>query len=285
MVFKKVYLIGNGRVADDCLRIMVKKGVPVEFVEICTEKFSFTERLCERLNIRFKHYDKAEIKDFLLGNHEKTLIISAHNSYIFPADVCAKENLTIINLHIAFLPEYRGMNPSTWAIYNQEKYAGVTWHTVSSKIDNGGIIVQKRIEIGEDESAMKLMLRCFQEGIKLFEENLDRFLDETFITFIPAEPNTRLYLARDLPNNGFVDDLWDFNKTYAFLRSMDYSGANLMQLPRIKIRNKIYEIIKYKKVIDGRYCPAIAIEQIDDHVNLKWGGYCLCCTLREVVEK
>lgn len=285
MSFDKIYLIGNGRVADDCLRIMAKRNLPVEFVEIFSEKFTFTEKLCDRLGISFKHYDKQTIKEFLMRIEGKTLIISAHNSYIFPADVCEKENLTIINLHIAYLPEYRGMNPSTWAIYNQEDYAGVTWHTVSSKIDNGGIIVQSKISIGEDESAMKLMLRCFQEGIRLFEENLDDLINETYTTFIPDNPNTRLYLGKELPNDGYLDDSWDFAKTYAFLRSMDYSGANLMRLPRVSDGGKVYEIIKYKKTVDdGAGLGERTETWSGEELILSWGAYCLNCMLREVVD-
>lgn len=275
MFFEKIYLIGNGRVADDCLRIMAKRSIPVEFIEIFAEKFSFTGKLCGRLEIPFQHIEKKNIKDFLLDLSGKTLIISVHNSYIFPKEVCKKDNLTIINLHIAYLPEYRGMNPSTWAIYNQEEYAGVTWHTVSSKIDNGGIIVQSKVGIEYDDTAMKLMLRCFKRGIELFEENLDSILDENYSTFRPDNPNTHLYLSKDLPNDGVMDGTWDFDKTYAFLRSMDYSGANLMQLPRVKHEGKLYEITKYQK-IEKSVEEADGSQRVefwqDDNLNISWGG-------------
>lgn len=286
MAFDKIYLIGNGRVADDCLRILVKRNIPVEFIEIYAEKFAFTGKLCERLGVPFRHYDKQAAREFLLGLKDKILIISAHNSYIFPAEVCEKENLTIINLHIAFLPEYRGMNPSTWAIFNQEEYAGATWHTVSSKIDSGGIIVQNQVPIGEDETAIKLMLRCFREGIRLFEENLESFINGSFTTFVPADPNTRLYLGKELPNDGYLDEAWDFSKAYAFLRSMDYSGANLMRLPRVRKEGKIYEITTYKKIANDARGDLEIAEQTGNTLNMVWGeGYCLSCTLREAADQ
>ncbi len=272
MSFNKVLLIGNGRVADDCLRIMAKKNIPVELIEIFAEKFSFTEKLCDRLGVPFQHIEKKDIKDYLLNLSYKTLIISAHNSYIFPKEICEKGNLTIINLHIAYLPEYRGMNPSTWAIYNQEEYAGVTWHTVGSKIDNGGIIVQSKVNIEPDDTAMKLMLRCFKRGTELFEENLDSFLEESYNVFIPENPNTHLYFAKDLPNDGVMDDRWDFNKTYAFLRSMDYSGSSLMQLPRVMHDGKLYEITRYEKKVRENN-NSQRIESLQDYIlNITWGG-------------
>jgi hypothetical protein len=280
--FEKIYLIGNGRVADDCLRIMSKKAIPVEYIEVYSEKFTFTQKLCERLGIPFLKYDKTSIKEFLMCIQKKTLIISAHNSYIFPAKVCKRKNLTIINLHIAYLPEYRGMNPSTWAIYNQEEYAGVTWHVVSSKIDNGAIIVQKKIPIEENESAMTLMLRCFNEGVKLFEENIGSFVSESYTSFVPENANTRLYLGKELPNLGYMDSSWDFFKSYAFLRSMDYSGANLMRLPRVSHDGKDYEITRYKKTIEQKMVDGRMEEWGDDVLTLSWGEYRLVCSLREI---
>lgn len=284
MSFEKVYLIGNGRIADDCLRILVKEHIPVEFIEIFAEKFSFTGKLCERLGVVFHHIDKNEVKAFLAGLKEKTLIISAHNSYIFPKEVCEKENLTIINLHIAYLPMYRGMNPSTWAIFNQEKYAGVTWHTVSSKIDNGRIIIQSKVDIDPDDTAIKLMLKCFKQGVTLFEENLESFLSETFDSYVPAEPDTHLYLAKDLPNGGFLDESWDYEKTYAFLRSMDYTGTNIMQLPRIKLEGKVYEITKYAKNNNPVDIDQIKVVFAGDELKLNWGTKGLICILREVAD-
>lgn len=284
MVYEKVYLIGNGRVADDCLRIMVKRNISVEFIEVYAEKFSFTEKLCARLNVPFYHIEKKEMREFLLRLNEKTLIISAHNSYIFPKEVCEKDNLKIINLHIAFLPEYRGMNPSTWAIYHQEQYSGVTWHTVSAKIDNGGIIVQSKVEIEPDDTAMKLMLKCFKQGIQLFDENLDAFLNESYRTFIPENANSHLYLAKDLPNHGILDDSWDYQKTYAFLRSMDYSGSNIMSLPRILLDGKIYEITKYEKNVEKDCFAQKSISVNSNILCMRWGGYCLNCTLREITD-
>ncbi len=272
MTFDKVFLIGNGRVADDCLRIMAKRNIQAELIEIFEEKFKFSRKLCERLGVSYRHVDKKEVGSYLLGITEKVLIISAHNSYIFPQKICEKENLTIINLHIAYLPEYRGMNPPTWTIYNQEQYAGVTWHTVSSKIDNGGIIVRSKVDIDPDDTAMKLMMKCFKQGIVLFEEYLDSFLNETYSTFIPQNPNTHLYLAKELPNDGMLDNSWNFEKTYAFLRSMDYSGSNLMRLPRVEKKGKIFEITRYQKTVEDNSVANRTEYWGDGLLKINWGG-------------
>lgn len=245
--FEKIFLVGNGRIADDCLRVLSKRGIPVTYVEVYSELFSFTRKLCERLSIPFMHIDKSDMKDFLMGLEGETLIFSVHNSYIFPKKAIEKPNLTILNMHIALLPLYRGMNAPTWEIFDQQKYAGVTWHEVVANIDAGGIIDQKSFLIGDDDTAMKVLQSSFRAGVELFEKNLELFIDKSYKTKPLDTTGTRLYLGKDMPNDGYLNVDWDIKKAYAFLRSMDYSGANLMRLPRVKNDGKVYEITSYIK--------------------------------------
>ena len=50
-----------------------------------------------------------------------------------------------LNIHGGLLPEFRGCNPTQWAILTKARKTGVTMHEMSSKIDEGKIV--KRIEI------------------------------------------------------------------------------------------------------------------------------------------
>ena len=50
------------------------------------------------------------------------------------------------------------MNAATWAIFNRKEFAGVTWHLVKAKIDSGATLLQERVRIDEDDTAVKLML-------------------------------------------------------------------------------------------------------------------------------
>lgn len=281
-MFEKIYLVGNGRTADDCLRILAKKQVPVSYVEVYAEAFSFTKKLCERLNIPFIHCDKQNMKNFLMGLEGETLIFSVHNSYIFPREAIEKHNLTILNMHIAPLPLYRGMNAPTWEIFDQQEYAGVTWHEVVANIDAGQIIDQKTFPIGPDDTAMKVLQESFRAGVELFEKNLNSFLSKTYPTRPMENRNTRLYLNRELPNGGYLDKTWSLDKVYAFLRSMDYSGANLMRLPRVRHQNKTYEIANYHKCTADKKAETLAF--IDNQLIISGGGYSLSCTLREIAD-
>mgnify|MGYP002624311677 CR=1 FL=1 len=277
MNFEKIYLVGNGRIADDCLRVLAERKIPVSYIQAEEEKFSFTEKLCERLGIPFLNIGRKMMKNFLMDIQEETLIFSVHNGYLFPKDVVEKENFTILNMHIAPLPLYRGMNAPTWEIYDQRDFAGVTWHEVVASIDAGRIIDQRTFPIEPDDTAMKVLQKSFRTGVELFKEHLDEFLDKSYQTKPLEGEKTRLYLGRELPNDGCMDLSWDFDKAYAFLRSMDYSGSNIMPLPRVIISDggyKSYEITRYKKsVTDGALMemPPL-VECVDNNLKISWGG-------------
>ena len=72
-----------------------------------------------------------------------------------------------INVHGSLLPQYRGAAPINWAIINGEKYTGVTTFKLKHEIDTGDIILQDKIEIGENETAGELHDKMKEVGADL----------------------------------------------------------------------------------------------------------------------
>jgi methionyl-tRNA formyltransferase len=62
----------------------------------------------------------------------------------------------IVNFHPGKLPHYRGPVPVFWALYNGEKNIGLSVHFMDAKIDNGNIIHQIELPIGENETYYSL---------------------------------------------------------------------------------------------------------------------------------
>ncbi|WP_434703410.1 hypothetical protein J3P85_21230 [Pseudomonas sp. Z1-12] len=48
----------------------------------------------------------------------------------------------IVNLHLSYLPHYRGVRPVNWALKNSERQHGVTLHEINEGIDDGPILNQ-----------------------------------------------------------------------------------------------------------------------------------------------
>lgn len=79
-----------------------------------------------------------------------------------------------INVHFSLLPKYRGAAPVNWAIVNGESETGVTTMKMDSGLDTGDILLQRRTEIGVDETAVDLMARLSVSGAELLSETLTR---------------------------------------------------------------------------------------------------------------
>ncbi len=91
---------------------------------------------------------------------------------ILPREVFTIPKLGTFNLHASLLPRYRGAAPINWAIINGERETGVTTFFLDEKVDTGRIILQKRTEIGEDETAGELAKRLSLIGAEAVIETV-----------------------------------------------------------------------------------------------------------------
>ncbi len=122
---------------------------------------------------------------------------------ILPKEIFTIPKLGSINLHASLLPKYRGAAPINRAIMNGEKETGVTTFFLKEKVDTGNIILQKKTEIGEDETAGELHDRlavlgaeAVIETIAMIENNRARpwIQDESLASPAPKlnKENTRI---------------------------------------------------------------------------------------------
>ena len=84
-----------------------------------------------------------------------------------------------VNVHGSLLPQYRGAAPINWAIINGEKQTGVTTFKLKHEIDTGDILLQERIEIGEDETAGELHDKMKIAGAALLVKTVQELADGT----------------------------------------------------------------------------------------------------------
>ena len=63
------------------------------------------------------------------------------------------------NMHGSLLPKYRGRVPINWAVINGERETGATLHQMVIKPDAGGIVDQKAVTIGPDDTAAEVFAR------------------------------------------------------------------------------------------------------------------------------
>lgn len=92
---------------------------------------------------------------------------------ILPASVFTIPGCGTINLHASLLPHYRGAAPINWAIINGEKETGVTTFFIEEKVDTGSWILQKKVTIGDEETAGELHDRLSQIGADVLLETVN----------------------------------------------------------------------------------------------------------------
>ncbi|HPH38554.1 MAG TPA: methionyl-tRNA formyltransferase [Sediminibacterium sp.] len=82
--------------------------------------------------------------------------------------------LGTINVHASLLPQYRGAAPIHWAVINGEKETGVTTFKLQHEIDTGNILLQEKINIGDDETTGSVYERLKILGAELLIKTIQQ---------------------------------------------------------------------------------------------------------------
>ena len=81
-------------------------------------------------------------------------------------------NNKIINIHPSLLPKFKGLNTHKRVLKNNEKYSGCTVHYVTSKLDSGKIILQKKVFIDKNETEFSLKRKVLNQEHKIYSRSI-----------------------------------------------------------------------------------------------------------------
>jgi len=112
----------------------------------------------------------------LIKNKAPDLLVSIAASQIFSKNVINIPKWGSINVHNAPLPKYQGLMPSFWALYHNEKETATTVHYMTEKIDEGNIILQKRISITQNDTLDSLIKKTKLLTVQALLESFDLFI-------------------------------------------------------------------------------------------------------------
>jgi methionyl-tRNA formyltransferase len=129
-----------------------------------------------------------------------------------------------VNIHGSLLPKYRGAAPVNWAVIRGEEVSGVTTIVMDEGMDSGPVLLKKRTEVGENETAGELHNRLGEMGGELILETL-KGLEEG--TVKPekqeGEPSFAPKLSKE---EGIVDWERDSRDVHNHIRGMNpWPGA------------------------------------------------------------
>ena len=170
-----VFISGRGSNLKNLIKFSNKKKSPISINLIISNKnkakgLKFAkENKIEKKIVNFANLRKAENKILYMLNKKKiSFICLAGFMKVLSASFIKKFKGKIINIHPSLLPKYKGLNTHKRVIENNEKFSGCTVHYVTSKLDSGKIIMQKKIKIKKDDTPKKLAKRVLIEEHKLY---------------------------------------------------------------------------------------------------------------------
>lgn len=101
---------------------------------------------------------------------------------MLPEVVWRMPRLGTFNLHASLLPKYRGAAPINHAVMNGEKETGITTFFLRHEIDTGDMIMQRSIEIGENENVGSVHDRLMVLGADAVVETVEDILHDRVTT-------------------------------------------------------------------------------------------------------
>jgi len=186
----RIVFMGTPQAAVPTLRQCVADGH--EVVAVWTQpdrpagrghKLSFSPVKEFALSHGLEVFQPARIKNDdakqLFASHDADVAVVVAYGRILPDEYLRAPRRGSINVHFSLLPLYRGAAPANWAIVNGETETGVTTMFIEPTLDTGPILLQRKTEIGETETAPELMQRLAEIGAGLLGETLARLDDLT----------------------------------------------------------------------------------------------------------
>ena len=170
-----VFISGNGSNLKNLIRFSKKKKSPISIDLIISNNLKskglWLAKIYKIEKKIFKFKNKATDEKKLLKilkNKRTNLICLAGFMKILSKNFIKSFKGKILNIHPSLLPKYKGLDTHKRVLVNKEKYTGCTVHFVSSKLDSGKIIVQKKIKIKIGDTPKKIAKRVLIEEHKLY---------------------------------------------------------------------------------------------------------------------
>ncbi|WP_420387529.1 methionyl-tRNA formyltransferase [Roseivirga sp.] len=112
--------------------------------------------------------------------------------WIIPSKLLEISDLTFVNFHFGLLPKYKGADPIFWQLKNREQEGGVTIHLMSEQVDEGPILLQKKLRIIPGEN-YGLHCKRLGETNKEYLDELFEKLNEKDQSFLTLESEEALF--------------------------------------------------------------------------------------------
>src|SRR2546425_6429672 len=86
----------------------------------------------------------------------------------------------ILNIHPSLLPAFPGFDAQRQALEHGVKFTGCTVHFVDEQLDHGPIVMQRAVEVFDDDTVEALSARILEQEHRIYPEAAARVLSKGF---------------------------------------------------------------------------------------------------------
>ena len=179
-----VFISGKGSNLKNLIKFSEFKKSPIKIDLVISNnknskglRYALQNKI-EKKIINFKNMNKGEKKSLkILSKKKIKLICLAGFMKILSRNFIKKFKGKIINIHPSLLPKFKGLNTHKRALKNKENFSGCTVHYVTSKLDSGKIILQKKVKIKKNDTLYSLQNRVLKEEYKIYPKAIIKILN------------------------------------------------------------------------------------------------------------
>jgi len=164
------------------------------------------------------------------------LCIMAFVNHILPQRVLDAPPLGSIQYHPSLLPRHRGRSAINWALRMGDTVTGITIFWVDAGIDTGPVLLQKRVDVGPDDTVGSLYFdRLFPLGVEALVESA-RLVREGAAPRVAQDEAQATYESPADDGNSAIDWAQPAQQVYNLVRgSNPQPGAHAM-LRGVRVR-------------------------------------------------
>lgn len=249
----KIVFAGTPKIAQKCLYELIQNKFSIDLIITKPDKIAHrgqkithspVKELALSNNIEIiqpNTLNNVQVLEKLTNINPDFIIVVAYGLLI-PNSILSVPKFGCINAHMSLLPKYRGAAPITRVIENGEEKTGVTIIKMNDTLDAGDILIQKSIDIDNNETSNSLHDKLTILGANLIIEYLHNYKN---ITPIPQNQKNATYAKKINKEEAKIN--WQENASVIerkirafnpFPIAFTFLKNNLIKIPEAKIYEK-----------------------------------------------
>ncbi len=166
--------VQSGSIPDSDVSVVISDKASAEGLVNAKERGIKTLVVTRKGRTREEH--DAEIVSELEKRNVELVCLAGYMRLLSKEFVRAFPN-RIVNIHPSLLPSFKGLDAQRQAIDYGVKISGCTVHFVDEDLDHGAIILQKAVEVLNDDTAETLSARILEHEHALYIEAVKQIVE------------------------------------------------------------------------------------------------------------